>query len=570
MATEAGAGHHGWLKSRAPAWLAPASLALAVVEALCVLGQALLLAWLIAAAIIDGADLVALRWPLAGLLAVLALRALVGGLRGSLSAQASGAVRQQLRSELFSRMVDAGPLLKGRLGTGALTTVLVEQTETLDPYYARFLPQMATVKVVPLAILGAVFWANWLAGVLLLLSAPLIPVFMILIGMGAQQVSRDQQQAMARLSGLFFDRLQGMDTLRRFGAEQRESRRIAAFAEDFRRRTMQVLRVAFLSSAVLEFFSAIAIATLAVYIGLGLLGYIQLGPTDSLTLFSGLFILLLAPEFYNPLRTLAQHWHDRAGALAAAAGIREVLATPPARPEPAQPAAGLPARACTVEVRGVQLALAGRNALFTDLELHVAAGEKLVIAGASGSGKSTLLALVGGFLQADAGDILLGGTPVAALTRAQLSQVRAYLGQQPFLAAASIRDNILLGAVASDEALARAVTLAGLDEFLHTLPEGLATRLGQDGLGVSGGQARRIALARVLLTPRPLLLLDEPTASLDAATEQRFWDDLDRALAAQPMTVICASHSALALRWADRTLRLQDGRLREHGREHNT
>ena len=541
-----------------------------MVEALCVLGQALLLAWLISAAVIDGADLVALRWPLAGLLVALALRALVGGLRGSLSAQASGAVRQQLRSELFTRMVDAGPLLKGRLGTGALTTVLVEHTETLDPYYARFLPQMATVKVVPLAILVAVFWANWLAGVLLLLSAPLIPVFMILIGMGAQQVSRDQQQAMARLSGLFFDRLQGMDTLRRFGAEQRESQRIATFAEDFRRRTMQVLRVAFLSSAVLEFFSAVAIASLAIYIGLGLLGYIQFGPTDSLTLFSGLFILLLAPEFYNPLRTLAQHWHDRAGALAAAAGIREVLATAPARPEPPQPAAQLPTRACAVELRGVRLALAGRNALFTDLELHVAAGEKLVIAGASGGGKSTLLALAGGFLQADDGDILLGGTPVAALTRAQLSQVRAYLGQQPFLSAASIRDNILLGLAASDAELARAVTLAGLDEFLHTLPEGLATRLGQDGLGVSGGQARRIALARVLLKPRPVLLLDEPTASLDAVTEQRFWDDLDRALAQQPMTVICASHSALALGWADRTLLLQDGRLRAHGREHNT
>jgi ATP-binding cassette, subfamily C, bacterial CydD len=531
-----------------------------------VLAQAALLAWLIAAAVIDAHELAALRLPLLGLLAVFTARALVGGLRGVLTARASGEVRQQLRSELFARMLDAGPLLKGRLGTGSLTTVLVEQVESLDPHYARFLPQMATVTVVPLTILIAVFWANWLAGALLLLTAPLIPAFMVLIGMGAQQVAREQQQALGRLSGLFFDRLRGLDTIRRFGAEQRESARIAAFAEDFRARTMRVLRVAFLSSAVLEFFSAIAIATLAIYIGMGLLGFIQLGPAETLTLFSGLFILLLAPEFYNPLRTLAQHWHDRAGALAAAEGIREVLAAPPARPEPAAPATAIPSQACTVRMRGLRVTLPGRGMLFDGLDLDVRAGEKLLVTGASGCGKSTLLSLAGGFLQPDEGEILLDDVHLAALTRAQLSQVRAFLGQQPFLYAASIRDNILLGHPADDAPLQRAVALAGLDRFLATLPAGLGTRLGQDGLGVSGGQARRIALARVLLAPRPLLLLDEPTASLDADTEQQFWADLDRALAARPMTVICASHSALAMRWADRALLLQDGRLREIGR----
>ena len=522
-----------------------------------------MLAWLIAAAVVDARELAALQLPLLGLLAVFALRALVGGVRGVITARASGEVRQQLRSELFVRMLDAGPLLKGRLGTGSLTTVLIEQVESLDPHYARFMPQMATVTVVPVAILVAVFWANWLAGALLLLSAPLIPAFMILIGMGAQQVVRGQQQALGRLSGLFFDRLRGLDTLRRFGAEQRESARIAAFAEDFRARTMRVLRVAFLSSAVLEYFSAIAIATLAIYIGMGLLGFITLGPAETLTLFSGLFILLLAPEFYNPLRTLAQHWHDRAGALAAAEGIREVLAAPVARPEPARPADTIPTDACPVYIRSVGIALPGRPVLFKGLDLDVPAGQKLVIAGASGCGKSTLLSLAGGFIQPDGGEILLGEVPLAALTRAQLSRVRAYLGQQPFLYAASIRDNILLGHAADDTALQRAVAVAGLERFLATLPAGLETRLGQDGLGVSGGQARRIALARVLLAPRPLLLLDEPTASLDADTERQFWSDLDRVLAAGPMTVICASHSALALRWADRALRLADGELQE-------
>lgn len=530
------------------------------------LAQAGLLAWIISRAVLEGAGLTALAWPLGALLAVLAARALLAGLRGALAARASGAARQALRGDLFARMLEAGPRLKGQQGTGALSTVLIEQVEALDPYYARFLPQSVIVRVVPAAILVAVFWADWLAGALLLLSAPLIPGFMVLIGWGAEQVSREQQQALARLGGLFFDRLQGLDTLRRFGAEQREAARVARYADDFRRRTMKVLRVAFLSSAVLEFFSAVAIATLAVYIGLGLLGFVTLGPAESLTLFSGLFILLLAPEFYNPLRALAQHWHDRAGALAAAAGIREVLAAPPARPEPDAPAVRMPVRACSVALRSVALALPGRAALFADLALEVPAGQRLVITGESGAGKSTLLGLVGGFLAPDCGEIRVDGLPVAGFSRAQLSQLRGYLGQQPFLYAASIRDNILLGEPEDDGALARAVALAGLDELLAALPAGLDTPLGQDGLGVSGGQARRIALARVLLRPRPLLLLDEPTASLDADTEARFWADFDRALAECPATVICASHSLQAAAWADRVLALAEGRLVEVAR----
>jgi ATP-binding cassette subfamily C protein CydD len=521
-----------------------------------VLAQAWLLAWLLSAAIVDGAAPATLAPPLAGLLIAFNLRALIGGARGTLAARASGTVRQALRGDLFTRMVDAGPLLKGRRGTGALSTVLIEQVETLDPFYARFMPQMITVRVVPVVILVAVTWADWLAGLLLLLSAPLIPGFMILIGWGAEQVSREQQAALARLGGIFFDRLRGLDVLRRFGAEQREARRIADFSEDFRARTMQVLRVAFLSSAVLEFFSSVAIAMLAIYIGFGLLGFVTLGPAEHLTLFSGLFVLLLAPEFYNPLRTLAQAWHDRAGALAAARSIREVLAVPAARPEPAAPAARVPQGACAVRVQGVELALPGRPALFQGLSLVAAAAEKLVIYGPSGCGKSTLLGIIGGFLAPDAGAVDYDEVPVAALTRRQLSALRGYLGQQPFLFAGSIRDNITLGQSVDDAAMARAVALAGLESFLATLPGGLDTPLGQDGLGVSGGQARRIALARVLLRPRPLLLLDEPTASLDAATEQRFWADLDRALAVQPMTVICASHSPLALAWGDRAVQI--------------
>ncbi|TVS09988.1 MAG: thiol reductant ABC exporter subunit CydD [Wenzhouxiangella sp.] len=537
---------------------------MAALEALTVVAQAGLLAWILARVIVDGAALEALFGPLAALLATWLIRAGVVSYRSRLTATASSQIRRTLRHELFDTLTAAGPLYRGPRGTGQLSTGLIEQVDVLDPFYSRYLPQAATALLVPGAILIAAFLTDWLAGALLLLAAPLIPGFMIIIGMGAEQISRRQQDALGRLSGLFHDRLQGLDTLRRFGAEQREIGRMAEFSEQFRERTMQVLRVAFLSSAVLEFFSAVAIATLAIYIGLGLLGMIEFAGAPSLTLFKGLFILVMAPEFFTPLRTLAVHWHDRAGALAAAQSLRELLEAPPARTEPEQPAGRVPRQPCGLQVRDLRKRFPGRSTVLQGLDLQVAAGEKLVISGPSGCGKSTLLALLAGFGEPDSGDILIDSIDIACFTRAQLAAIRGYLGQRPLLFPANIDTNIRFGDPSADQsALARAVRLSGLDEMVSQLPEGLATMLGQDGLGVSGGQARRIALARVLLKPRPVLLLDEPTASLDADTERQFWHGLDAALTETPMTVVCASHSPLAAEWADRVLALRDGRLKE-------
>ena len=542
----------------------PSSFVLAALEALTVVAQAGLLAWILNQVIVGHADLQGLSLQLVALLLAWLIRAGVVGLRSHLTAGASSQTRRALRRELFDRLAAAGPLYRGPRGTGHLSTGLIEQVDLLDAYYSRYLPQSATALLVPGAILVAVFLTDWLAGALLLVAAPLIPGFMIIIGIGAQQISQRQQDALGRLSGLFFDRLQGLDTLRRFGAEQRELERMESFSEQFRERTMQVLRVAFLSSAVLEFFSAVAIATLAIYIGLGLLGMIDFAGADSLTLFKGLFILVLAPEFFSPLRTLAGFWHDRAGAIAAAQALRELLQAQPARIEPATPAVEIPARPCAVSVSGLDKRFAGRAAVLSDLELQVAAGEKLVIAGPSGCGKSTLLALIAGFAEPDSGEIRINQTRVADFTLAQLADFRGYLGQKPLLLPASLEENIRYGDEQADAAdLQRAVRLSGVDAFLDHLPDGLATRLGEDGHGISGGQARRLALARVLLKPRPLLLLDEPTASLDADTEQAFWQALDAVLLTQPMTVICSSHSALAADWADRVVELSGGRVRE-------
>ncbi len=542
----------------------PWSFSLALVEAGLIIAQAALLAFVFHAVVIEGLAMAELVAVLAWLLSVFMLRAGLSALKGALSAHASAAVRLDLRPRLFERMAGAGPLLSGQLGTGRLATSLVDQVETLDGYYARFLPQLAAALVIPTLIATAVAYQNWLAGLLLALTAPLIPLFMVLVGMGAEQLSRRHQQSLGRLSGLFHDRLRGLDTIRRFGAQSHEADRLAGLSDEFRRRSMAVLRLAFLSSAILEFFAAVAIASLAIYIGLGLLDYIRFGPATDLTLATGLFILLLAPEFFSPLRQLAQHWHDRANALAAAAEIRELLATPAARPEPLAAALHLPRQTCSVRVNDLRFAYPGRKPALRGINLTIKAGEHVLITGASGSGKSTLINLLAGFLAPENGSIVFDRTRIDELTTAQLAECRAWLGQSPVLFPGSIADNIALGQPgANSESIRRAARLAAVDEFTDHLPHDLQTTVGQDGFGLSGGQAQRIALARALLIPRPILLLDEPTASLDADSEHKVWTAISAAASARSMTVVCASHSRQAPAFADRVLHLDSGRLQE-------
>jgi ATP-binding cassette subfamily C protein CydD len=542
----------------------PSSFALAAAEATAILIQGGLLAWILSAVIIDGVEGARLSMALAALLLAWLLRAGVVSLRSRWTAKASSHIRQTLRQELFTTIARAGPLQVAHAGTGRITSGLIEQVDHLDPYFSRYLPQTAVAVLVPAFILIAVFPADWMAGLLLAITAPIIPAFMIIIGMGTEQVSRQQQDALKRLSGIFFDRLRGLDTLKRFGAERSESARIGQLSEEFRVRTMQVLRVAFLSSAVLEFFAAVAIASLAIYIGLGLLDMIDFGAATSLTLFKGLFILLLAPEFFNPLRTLAQFWHDRSSAMAAAGALREQLSLKPARIEPEVPADRAPTDACTVSVCGLRKGFAGRPEVLKGIDMTIAAGEQVLITGSSGGGKTTLLGLLAGFGDPDQGSIKINGEELSSYTIAQLSSIRGYLGQHPLLIPASLADNIRLADPEAENARIESVAIkAGLGEFIKRLPDGLDTRIGQDAFGLSGGQARRIALARVLLRPYPLLLLDEPTASLDDETGDAIWETLTAAVQQTPTTVICISHSERAKAWADRVLTLTDGYLKD-------
>ncbi|MCA1779800.1 MAG: hypothetical protein LC637_10570 [Xanthomonadaceae bacterium] len=331
-----------WLAENTPGWLMPSTIALSLTDGIVIIAQAGLIANIAVEAFVGQRALVGLMPGMWLLLAVLVLRAVLGGVRQRLAAGASAQARFDLRQRLLAAIATQGPVRMG--AAGSLMTTFDEQVEALDAYYARYLPQRSAAMAIPPLVVMFVLVSDWLAGLLLLMTAPLIPLFMILIGIGARDLARRQFRSMARLGGWFMDQVRGAATIRLFQAEARVIGQVSDRTAALRRETMRVLRLAFLSSAVLEFFSAIAIASVAIYIGLGLLGYLSFGPAVNLTLGSGLFVLLLAPEFFQPIRSLSQGWHDRADAHAAVDEIRAVINQVPARPLAAMILAGLPMR----------------------------------------------------------------------------------------------------------------------------------------------------------------------------------------------------------------------------------
>ncbi|GAB2713496.1 thiol reductant ABC exporter subunit CydD [Halomonas garicola] len=529
-----------------------------LLEGALVVLQAGLFAWIASALLVDHRPLARMALPFALWLSTLPLRGLLGYARETLAQDASLAVRKRLRHRLLDHLARLGPVQVAGHHTASLAYQAVEQVEALDGYLARFRVQLVLAVAVPLLVLGITLYLDWLAAIFLLLAAPLIPLFMALVGMGAERLNREQFAAVSQLSGHFIDRVRSLTTLRLFGHTERATQSIHAAADGYRVRSMRTLRLAFLSSAVLEFFASVAIAVVAIYVGFGLLGYIGYGPADELTLFSGLFILLLAPEFFQPLRSLAQHYHDRAAALGAAERIAELLDQPvPATRRNDAPSPPPASEEDLLVLDAASVAHPGRGTVLGPVTTTVNRGDTIVITGASGSGKSTLLQLAAGFVAPEED---------GACRRAPNLRF-AWMDQRPLLVHGTLADNLRLAdPEADDAALTRALESAHLGELLARLPQGLQTPVGERGAGLSGGQAQRLALARVFLSAAPLVLLDEPTASLDARSEQAIMSALE-ALKAAGRTLIIATHHPALIALASRRWQLDQGRLEEvpHG-----
>ncbi|WP_447928900.1 thiol reductant ABC exporter subunit CydD [Vreelandella sp. EE27] len=507
------------------------------------------LAWLVDQILLQNRPLASLGEAFLALMGLVVLRAFFQWGQEVLGLEASLRIRQRVRKELMAKLSSLGPLWLTRHQSGALATQVVEHVDALEGYFARFHPQLRIVLLVPLIIACIVGALDYLVVIFLLLSAPLIPVFMALVGMSAERLNREQFGAVSRLSAHFVDRVRGMSTLQLFGRTAKARRDVWYATDEYRRLSMKTLRLAFLSSAVLEFFASVAIAVVAMYVGFGLLGYIDYGPAASLTLFSGLGVLLLAPEFFQPLRTLSQHYHDRAAALAAAESLVFILnepdwlAVPGNTPQSAQ---------ALCELDDVSVGYGQSEPILSRVSLALAPGDVVALTGASGSGKSSLLALLAGFMPPREGEL-----------RCAQGLTVAWLDQSPCLLQGSLAENLrLANPGASENDLFDALTRAGLKELLAALPEGLDTPLGERGVGLSGGQAQRLALARVYLSPAPLVLLDEPTANLDNATEALVIEAL-QAWAKAGRTLVIATHHQQVMSIATRHFHCESAHVRE-------
>jgi ATP-binding cassette subfamily C protein CydD len=529
------------------------------------IAQARLLANIVHGAFMDNLSRNVL-WPyFVALFGVVMVRAVLGWGREVAGFHAGARVREEVRLSLMEHIFTLGPAYTSRQRTGALASTAMEHVEGLNDFYAFYLPQLALAVMIPVAILAFVFPLSWVAGALLLVTAPLIPLFMILVGMGAESISQRHFQALARISAHFLDVLQGITTLKLYDRSRGEEENVAKVSNDYRQRTMSVLRIAFLSSAVLEFFSSIAIALVAVYLGMSYLGYINFGDYGKpLTLAGGLFILLLAPDFYLPLRELGTHYHARAEAVGAAEEILKILRIP--SPDVSGKAIALDTPGpINIHCRDLYLAYEeGKRPALHGVSLQLKYGDKVALVGASGAGKTTILNLLLGFMDPDQGSITVNETPLADLPPESWRQHLGWIGQNPILFHGTIRDNIRLGRPqASEDELEQAARSARVLDFALHLPGGLDTLVGEQGLGLSRGQAQRVALARAFLKDAPILLLDEPTSGLDSENERLVMTALEKLSSGR--TVLMLTHRLANIEKADRIMVLEEGRIVEQG-----
>lgn len=554
-----------WLRQQRASgsrWLRLATL-FGLVSALVIIAQAWLLAWLLQALIIEQRLRSELLLPFGLLLLCFALRALFNYARELAGFHAGQAIRQALRQQVLDRLSALGPAWIRGKPAGSWATLLLEQIEEMQEYYARYLPQMKLAALIPLCILLTVFPLNWAAGLILLATAPLIPLFMALVGMGAADANRRNFVALARLSGDFLDRLRGRETLRLFCRAEAETAAIAVSTTDFRQRTMEVLRLAFLSSAVLEFFASLAIAVVAVYFGFSYLGELHFGAYgQGVTLFAGFVALILAPEFFQPLRDLGSFYHAKAQAVGGAEALERFLRESPEPEQPAGTAEPDTTTAVALVAEDLIALSADKKTLCGPLNFTLAAGERVALVGQSGAGKTVLMNVLLGFLPYE-GSLRVNGIELREMSRAYWQQQIAWLGQNPQLPADTLHDNIIMGSAQSETELDALLSDCGVSEFLPRLSQGIATRIGDDGAGLSVGQAQRIALARALYKPARLLLLDEPAASLDSHSERHVMRALDRA--SRQQTTLMITHQLDQLQHWDAIWVMQDGKLVQQG-----
>lgn len=522
-----------------------------------VMAQASILARLLAAGARGDAAARALAGTLGLLLLIVVARAVTAFGGEAAALRAATLVKSQLRRALAAHVLRLGPAWLGRQRAGEITAVATGGLDALDGYFARYLPQLVLAVLVPVAVVIRVGAADLLSGAVIALTAPLIPVFAVLVNLHTKAQTQRQWNLLARLAGHFLDVVEGLPTLKAFRRSRPQERVIAEVTQEHRIATMRTLRTAFLSSFVLELSATISTAIVAVEVGLRLLG-------GHLSYQTALLVLLLTPEAYIPLRAVGLHFHASAEGAAAAGRALDILDTPVPRAPDGDHGTCPDLKKTLIYLENVSLRYPGRSEpVLSGVDLEIRPGERVVITGASGAGKSSLLALLLRLAEPTSGKISAGGTGLAAIAPARWREQTAWVPQSPYLFAGTIAENIALGRPAAARAeIERAAGLAGASGLIASLPDGLDTALGERGDDLSSGQRQRIALARAFLRDAPLLLLDEPAAHLDPAAARELAGVLSTLMAGR--TVIEVTHDLdldLAAT-ADRILLLQSGQLR--------
>ena len=533
------------------------SVALGTAGALLIIGQAWLLTDVVCEAFLHGHGLASMRTALAALLAVVLLRALLAWASELLAARSSTAAKSQLRRALLAR---ASALIPGGQiadRTGELAVLATSGLDALDDYFALYLPQLLLAAIVPVLVVVAVLADDWISGLIIICTIPLIPMFMVLIGHVTRERTEHELRSLQHLGGHFLDVVAGLPTLKLFGRSRAQAAAIGEVTERYRRSALATLRVTFLSSLALELVATLSGAIVAVAIGLRLLD-------GNLGLRAGLFALVLAPEAYLPLRRLGANYHASAAGVAAAEQAFAVLeipaegSAPAADPAPSGPSAPLPVPvpASAVVLENVSVVYPGRPLpALQGLSVSVGPGEVVALAGPSGCGKSTAIAVLLGLVAPSGGSVRVGDVPIQSLDVGDWREQLAWMPQQPFLFRGSILENVRAGrAEASEDDVLKALRAAGLLEVVEALPAGVHAGLGERGAGLSAGERQRLALARALVRDAPLLLLDEPTANLDGATERGVIETI--AGLAKGRTVLLAAHRPALLALADRVVHL--------------
>lgn len=521
--------------------------------------QAWLLAHVIAEVFLAGADRAVMMPSLGGLAIAIVLRTALSWATDAAAAQAAAGVKHDLRNRVFASLMRQGPVVSGRRRTGEVVTLLTDGVEALDAYISQYLPQLALAVTIPLTVAAVVFSRDLLSGIVLILTAPLIPVFMFLIGQIADALSRRQWLDMARLSAVFLDTIQGLTTIKILNRSRAQIEAIERVSDAFRSSSMVVLRVAFLSALVLELVATLSVAVVAVEIGLRLLG-------GRLSFESAFFVLLLAPEFYLPMRRLGAAFHAGLAGVAASARLVEIIdegwgidPAPGGRAMPAAPVIALDDVSFTYtgEDGRPRPALDGVN-------LTIGVGETVALVGPSGAGKTTIARLLLRFIEPVSGRITANGDDASAIDPDAWRRHVSWLPQHPQIFAETIETNLRLGRPAATMSeLRSALDAVGAAAFVDALPEGLSTRIGEHGARLSGGQLKRLALARAWLADAGLVILDEPAEDLDPRLRVEIDAGLEVLLDGRSAVVI--AHRLPMVRAADRIVVLDGGRVVDQG-----